>query len=167
MMPPKLILAPIDFSDASRAALDVAVDMASRFGAELLLVYVVPAIPDLPKDVSIFKEGEYDKSLENKDAQRLKDLAGTVANKNVKVRTELGSGNDVGMELIRIAENEHADLIVIATHGMTGWREFAFGTVAEKVVKQADCPVLVLRAKAGEDAGDKSKAASALRSSAS
>ena len=167
MMPPKLILAPIDFSDASRAALDVAADMASRFGAELLLAYVVPAIPDLPKDVSIFKEGEYDKSLENKDAQRLKDLAGTVANKNVKVRTELGSGNDVGMELIRIAENEHADLIVIATHGMTGWREFAFGTVAEKVVKQADCPVLVLRAKAGEDAGDKSKAASALRSSAS
>jgi len=167
MMPPKLILAPIDFSDASRAAVDVAADMASRFGAELLLVYVVPAIPDLPKDVSIFKEGEYDKSLENKDAQRLKDLAGTVANKNVKVRTELGSGNDVGMELIRIAENEHADLIVIATHGMTGWREFAFGTVAEKVVKQADCPVLVLRAKAGEDAGDKSKAASALRSSAS
>ena len=167
MMPPKLILAPIDFSDASRAAVDVAADMASRFGAELLLVYVVPAIPDLPKDVSIFKEGEYDKSLENKDAQRLKELAGTVANKNVKVRTELGSGNDVGMELIRIAENEHADLIVIATHGMTGWREFAFGTVAEKVVKQADCPVLVLRAKAGEDAGDKSKAASALRSSAS
>ena len=167
MMPPKLILAPIDFSDASRAALDVAVDMASRFGAELLLVYVVPAIPDLPKDVSIFKEGEYDKSLENKDAQRLKDLAATMAQKNVKVRTELGSGNDVGMELIRIAENEHADLIVIATHGMTGWREFAFGTVAEKVVKQADCPVLVLRAKAGEDAGDKSKAASALRSSAS
>jgi nucleotide-binding universal stress UspA family protein len=167
MMPPKLILAPIDFSDASRAALDVAADMASRFGAELLLVYVVPAIPDLPKDVSIFKEGEYDKSLENKDAQRLKDLAGTVANKNVKVRTELGSGDDVGMELVRIAENDHVDMIIIATHGMTGWREFAFGTVAEKVVKQADCPVLVLRAKAGEDAGDKSKAASALRSSAS
>jgi len=167
MMPPKLILAPIDFSDASRAALDVAVDMASRFGAELLLVYVVPAIPDLPKDVSIFKEGEYDKSLENKDGQRLKDLAATVANKNVKVRTELGTGDDVGMELVRIAENDHVDMIIIATHGMTGWREFAFGTVAEKVVKQADCPVLVLRAKAGEDAGDKSKAASALRSSAS
>jgi nucleotide-binding universal stress UspA family protein len=167
MMPPKLILAPIDFSDASRAALDVAVDMASRFGAELLLVYVVPAIPDLPKDVSIFKEGEYDKSLENKDAQQLKELAATVANKNVKVRTELGTGDDVGMELVRIAENDHVDMIIIATHGMTGWREFAFGTVAEKVVKQADCPVLVLRAKAGEDAGDKSKAASALRSSAS
>src|SRR5580704_8801537 len=167
MLPPKLILAPIDFSDASRTALDVAAEMASRFGAELLLVHVQPAIEDLPRSVSIFKEGQYDQSLDDKAAQQLKELAATVAQKNVKVRTELGTGNDVGMELIRIAENEHADLIVIATHGMTGWREFAFGTVAEKVVKQADCPVLVLRAKAGEDAGDKSKAASALRSSAS
>ena len=167
MMPPKLILAPIDFSDASRAAVDVAADMASRFGAELLLVYVVPAIPDLPKDVSIFKEGEYDKSLENKDAQRLKELAATVANKNVKVRTELGTGDDVGMELVRIAENDHVDMIIIATHGMTGWREFAFGTVAEKVLKQGECPVLLLRAKAAGNTNEKNKAASALGSSAS
>ena len=167
MMPPKLILAPIDFSDASRAALDVAADMASRFGAELLLGYVVPAIPDLPKDVSIFKEGEYDKSLENKAAQRLKDLAATVTNKNVKVRTELGTGDGVGMELVRIAENEQADLIVIATHGMTGWREFAFGTVAEKVLKQGECPVLLLRAKAAGNTNENNKAASALGSSAS
>ena len=166
-MPPKLILAPIDFSDASRAALDVAADMASRFGAELLLVYVVPAIPDLPKDVSIFKEGEYDKSLESKDAQQLKDVAATMANKNVKVRTELGSGDDVGMELVRIAKNEQADLIVIATHGMTGWREFAFGTVAEKVLKQGECPVLLLRAKAAGNTNENNKAASALGSSAS
>src|ERR1700683_166299 len=145
MMPPKLILAPIDFSDASRAALDVAVDMASRFGAELLLVYVVPAIPDLPKDVSIFKEGEYDKSLENKDAQRLKDLAATVTNKNVKVRTELGTGDDVGMELVRIAENEQADLIVIATHGMTGWREVAVRTGGGKGLEQGEWPGVLVQ----------------------
>ncbi len=160
MLPTKLILAPIDFSDASRAALDVASDMASRFGAELLLVHVQPAIQDLPKDVSMFKEGEYDKSLDAKAAQQLKDLAATVAQKNVQVRTELGTGNDVGMELVRIAEHEHADMIVIATHGMTGWREFAFGTVAEKVLKQADCPVLLLRAKAAGNAQKENKTAS-------
>jgi nucleotide-binding universal stress UspA family protein len=71
------------------------------------------------------------------------------------------------MELIRIAENEHADLIVIATHGMTGWREFAFGTVAEKVLKQGECPVLLLRAKTAGNTNEKNKAASALGSSAS
>jgi nucleotide-binding universal stress UspA family protein len=167
MLPPKLILAPIDFSDASRAAMDVAADMASRFGAELLLVHVQPAIEDLPKGVSIFKEGQYDKNLDSKAAQQLKELAATVSQKNVKVRTELGTGNDVGMELIRIAQGESVDMIVIATHGMTGWREFAFGTVAEKVLKQGDCPVLLLRAKATGDANKTEKAASSMSGSAS
>ncbi|MGB0001906.1 MAG: universal stress protein [Candidatus Acidiferrales bacterium] len=49
-----------------------------------------------------------------------------------KVRTEIGTANDVGMEIVRIAENDHADMIVIATHGMTGWRRIPFGSVAKK-----------------------------------
>jgi nucleotide-binding universal stress UspA family protein len=165
MLPPKLILSPIDFSDSSHAALDVAADFATRFGAELLLVHVLPAIPDLPENVSILKEGEYDQSLTDAAAKRLADLAATLAQKNVKVRTEMGTANDVGMELVRIAEHERADLVIIATHGMTGWHEIAFGSVAEKVVKQANCPVLVLRANAMADAGGEKKAASSAAAS--
>jgi len=157
MLPPRLILSPIDFSDSSIGALDVAVDFAKRFGAELLLVHVVPAIPDLPENVSMLKEGEYDKSLVDGAAKRLSDLGGQVARKNVNVRTQVGTANDVGMELVRIAEHEHADMIIIATHGMTGWRKIAFGSVTEKVVKQASCPVLVLRASALEDADGEEK----------
>ena len=160
MMPPKLILSPIDFSDSAHAALDVAADFAGRFGAELLLVHVVPAIPDLPASVSVLKEGEYDQSLDDAAAKRLSDLVAMLAQKNVKARTEVGTANDVGMELVRSAEHNHADLIIIATHGMTGWHKIAFGSVAEKVVKQASCPVLVLRANALEDAGGEKKAAS-------
>jgi nucleotide-binding universal stress UspA family protein len=159
MLPPKLILAPTDFSDSSRAALDVAANMASRLGAEVLLVHVMPAIPDLPKSVSIFRERQYDQSLNEKAEQDLKELAATLAQKNVKTRTKLGNANDVGMELIRIAESENADMIIIATHGMTGWRKIAFGSVAEKVVKEAECPVLVLRAKAATSARDSRKQA--------
>jgi nucleotide-binding universal stress UspA family protein len=165
MLPPKLILSPIDFSDASDAALNVAADFATRFGAELLLVHVMPAIQDLPENVSILKEGEYDQSLTDAAAKRLADLAGTLAHKNVKARTEMGTANDVGMELVRIAEHEHADMIIIATHGMTGWHKIAFGSVAEKVVKQASCPVLVLRANALADAGGEKKAASSAAAS--
>ena len=142
----KTILAPIDFSDFSNNALDVATDLASRLGAELILVNIVPAIPDLPSSVSILKEGEYDQSLHDATAKRLSDLAASLSAKNIKVRTEIGTANDVGMEIVRIAEDEHADMIVIATHGMTGWRRFPFGSVAKKVVEQAECPVLVLRA---------------------
>src|SRR5580704_17667964 len=107
MLPPKLILVPIDFSDPSRAALDVATNMAARLGADLLLVHVVPAIADLPSNVSIFKEGKYDESLNDKAEQQLSQLAAGLAKKNVKARTELGTANDVGMELIRIAEGEN------------------------------------------------------------
>jgi nucleotide-binding universal stress UspA family protein len=164
MLPPKLILAPIDFSDSSHAALEVASDFAARFGAELLLVHVMPAIEDLPKGVSIFKEGEYDQSLDNAAAKRLSDLAASLVGKNVKARTEIGTANDVGMELVRSAEHNHADMIIIATHGMTGWHKIAFGSVAEKVVKQASCPVLVLRANALADAGGEKKAASSVAS---
>jgi nucleotide-binding universal stress UspA family protein len=165
MLPPKLILSPIDFSDPAHAALDVAADFATRFGAELLLVHVVPAIPDLPENVSILKEGEYDQGLVDAAAKRLSDLATQLAQKNLKVRTEIGTANDVAMELVRIAEHDHADMIIIATHGMTGWHRIAFGSVAEKVVKQANCPVLVLRANALEDAGGEKKAASSAAAS--
>jgi nucleotide-binding universal stress UspA family protein len=157
MLPPKLIFSPIDFSDSAQGALDVAADFATRFGAELLLAHVVPAIPDLPTDVSPLEEGEYDQSLADAAAKRLSDLVAALAQKNVKACTAVGTGNDVGMELVRIAEHNHADMIIIATHGMTGWHKIAFGSVAEKVVKQASCPVLVLRANALQDAGGEKK----------
>jgi nucleotide-binding universal stress UspA family protein len=161
VLPPKLILSPIDFSEHSSSALDVAAGMASRVGAELLLVHVVPAIPDLPTSVSILKEGEYENTLHDNAVQRLAELADALAKKNLKVRSEVGTANDVGMELVRIAEHNHVDLIIIATHGMTGWREIAFGSVAEEVVKNAGCAVLILRAKAAGDAADKDKTTSA------
>ena len=68
--------------------------------------------------------------------------------KGLSVRTELGLANDPGMEIIRLAEQHKADLIVIATHGMSGWHRLAFGSVTEKVVRLSKLPVLVLRAEA-------------------
>ena len=150
----KTILAPVDFSDFSSNALDVAADLASRLGAELILVNIVPAIPDLPSSVSILKEGEYDESLHGAAEKRLSDLAAGLSAKNVKVRTEVGTANEVGMEIVRIANHESAGMIVIATHGMTGWRRIPFGSVAKKVVEEAECPVLVLRAQETGHAGD-------------
>jgi nucleotide-binding universal stress UspA family protein len=160
MLSPKLILSPIDFSDPSCEALDGATDLASRFGSELLLVHAVPVIAKLPSDVSIFHEGEYEEELIRDARKRLEDLARAAAQKGVRVRTQVGLANDAGMEIIRIAEEAGADLMVIATHGMTGWRRLAFGSVTEKVVRTADCPVLVLRSRtAGAGSGSKASAA--------
>ncbi|HXW62526.1 MAG TPA: universal stress protein [Candidatus Acidoferrales bacterium] len=155
---PKLILAPVDFSDHSHAAVDVAADYALRLGADLLLVHAVPAIPKLPSPGTIFREAEYEDALHKEAERSLQLLAQDLVKKGLRVRTEVGIANDVGMEIIRMAEDNHADLIVIATHGMTGWHKLAFGSVAEKVVKMAPGPVLVLRSQVKSEQATASQA---------
>ena len=69
-----------------------------------------------------------------------------------EVRTrDLVTTGEAASEILRIARQEHADLIVIATHGLTGWRRLVFGSVAEKVVRQATCPVLTIVAPAAAE----------------
>jgi nucleotide-binding universal stress UspA family protein len=164
MLSPKLIMSPIDFSESSLEALDVAQDLATRYGSELLLVHVVPVIPKLPENVSIFSEGGYERELIQNSEQRLAELAGELQQKGVRARTAVGLADDAAMEIVRTAEQEKADLIVIATHGMTGWRRLAFGSVTDKVVRTVECPVLVLRKAAtdeSEEQGAKSASAGA------
>jgi nucleotide-binding universal stress UspA family protein len=148
MLPPKVILSPIDFSDPSHEALNTAADLASKFGSELLLVHVVPMLPRLPSPATIFNEAEFEQELEKDAVQRLAELTRKLTQRGLKVGSEVGTANDVGMEIIRIAEHNNVDLIVIATHGMTGWHRLAFGSVADKIVRLAPQPVLVLRADA-------------------
>ena len=146
MMPPKLILSPIDFSNHADDAVKVAADLASRLGSGLCLVHVVPMLPRLRSAGTILHEAEYEKELHRDAEQRLSQMAKELAQNGLEVKCVVGTANDTGMEILRIAEHNNADLIVIATHGMTGWHQLAFGSVTEKVVRLATCPVLVLRA---------------------
>jgi len=151
MLSPKLILSPIDFSNFSINALDTAKDLAELYDSEILLLNVVPAIPDLPNNVSILREGTYENELIARAKQHLETLANKLRQAGVRVRSTVGLANDAAVEIIRTAENEKADLIVISAHGATGCRTVAFGSVSEKVVHTAECPVLVLRIKAEAD----------------
>jgi universal stress protein A len=145
MFNPKIILVPVDFSDAALGALENAADLATRFGAALLLVHVVPALPDLPARVSIFKEDEYDRRLHDEALQRVAALASSYQSAGLSVRSEVGVADDVGMEIVRLAEAQKADLIVVASHGAGGWKDLLLGSVAEKVLRLAPVPVLLLR----------------------
>jgi nucleotide-binding universal stress UspA family protein len=157
MLPPKLIMSPIDFSEHSGVALKAATEMASTFGSELCLVHVVPAIPRLQSASAFFHEGEYEEELHKCAQSRLDEMVRALEGRGIKARSEVGTANDVSMELLRIAEHNNVDLIVIATHGMTGWHRLAFGSVAEKVVRLATCPVLVLRAQPEAESRETSK----------
>jgi nucleotide-binding universal stress UspA family protein len=73
----------------------------------------------------------------------LKELVSHQVSPEVRTRDLVTTG-EAAPEILRIARQERADLIVIATHGLTGWRRLVFGSVAERVVRQATCPVLTI-----------------------
>ncbi|MGA7854898.1 MAG: universal stress protein [Candidatus Acidiferrales bacterium] len=152
MFSAKVILSPVDFSDFSMQALEVAQDIAKRYGSELVLVHVTPVIPKLEDHADIFTEGEYENKLIASAKQRLADIAAKLQKEGINARSTVSLSNDPAMEIIRVAESEKADLIVIATHGVTGWRRLAFGSVTDKLVRTASCSVLVLRSEAAASA---------------
>lgn len=82
----------------------------------------------------------------HRDAERrLAEMAQKLSQKGIKAKSTVGTANDAAMEIIRIGEHNGVDLIVMATHGMSGWHKLVFGSVTEKVVRVAQCPVLILR----------------------
>lgn len=139
------ILCPTDFSDGSLQALSAATDIASRFGAELYLIHVLPIIPTLATEPNLtFEVHNYQHLLQEDAEKRLGTIAHEVKEKGMEARAVVGLGDAAG-EIVRVAEEQRIDLIVIATFGKTGWRRFAFGSVTEKVVRLAPCPVLTVR----------------------
>jgi len=145
MLPIKTILCPTDFSPPSHEAVKMASELASHFGAEICLTYIVPAIPSLPPNPNyVFEIPEYERLLHADAERNLKKLQDELIASQVRGRSVVGHGQ-AAEQIAAIAEKEKADLIVIATHGSTGWRHLMFGSVAEKVVRLAKCPVLTVR----------------------
>ncbi|MBI3951254.1 MAG: universal stress protein [Acidobacteria bacterium] len=146
MLPFKKIICPTDFSEPSYEGLQCAAELVSHFSAELIVVHVVPVVPPLPPDPNFaFEVPEYERALHAEAERTLNELVEQRISKDVNSRTVVAHG-DAADEVVRLAREEGADLIVIATHGLTGWRHFVFGSVAEKVVRMAECPVLTCRA---------------------
>lgn len=137
----KKILVPVDFSDNSMKILESAQYFAQKCDARLTALFVVQSfddysgffVPHMP--VAKFEE-EMVSGAEGKMDEFLKDFDG------VDGRVILG---DVSDQIIGYAEQEGFDMIVMGTHGYKGLEKMMFGSVAEKVVKSAACPVLTLR----------------------
>lgn len=139
------ILVPIDFSEHSKNALQYAVAFASEHEAELLLVFVVePTI--YPADFSFGQVAvpSIEKELRERGDLELDQLVEKTVAGKVKAGKMVLTGKPF-LEIINAAAEEEIDLIIIATHGHTGVEHILFGGTAEKVVRKAPCPVLVVR----------------------
>jgi nucleotide-binding universal stress UspA family protein len=147
MLPITKILCPSDFSEPSLAALDTAAELARHFKAALVVLHVVSPVPQIPSGqvVGPFDVDAYESELWESSRNTLNDLTQKRL-EGIKAKLRIASG-DASTRIVEIAAEEKAGLIVIATHGQTGWRRLVFGSVAAKVVRLAACPVLTVRAK--------------------
>lgn len=142
----KNILVPVDFSPPSIMLLKKAGKMAEELGARLEIIHVVEslapyagfAVPHLPlenlgRDLVGYAEKKMEKFLE----ENLQTSA--------PVQSRIISGTDAAAEIIRQAEESGSDLVLITTHGQKGLPKLIFGSVAERVLKQAPCPVMTFK----------------------
>lgn len=141
---PTKILVPIDFSPSSHAALDTASDLAEKFHAEIYLLHVIPAFPNVSLPDSITEAAVIDKA-KAAAGERFDVSEAVLKGKGIKVASAVEVSEDVAGTILETVEREKADLIVITTHGLSGWYPQVFGSIAEKIVKLAQCPLLLLR----------------------
>jgi nucleotide-binding universal stress UspA family protein len=140
MLPIHTILHPTDFSDRSEAAFQLACLLARESGARLIVLHVVQPPP-------FVTHGEMARALEQAEGYRrelnekLHNLRD--ADPDLEMEHRLEDGEPVN-EIMRAATETGSDLIVLGTHGRTGFRRLLLGSVAEQVLRRAACPVLTV-----------------------
>ncbi|NML31202.1 universal stress protein [Paraburkholderia antibiotica] len=149
------ILVALDGSDTASRAFDAALSLAAQTGAELMPFYVidVPVLAyDAPGfDPCVIQDAFIDEGR-NIAADAQKRLTAHGVKGTPRVDEASVPGEDVARRIVAVAADWHADAIVMGTHGRRGLRRFMLGSVAERVLRSAGCPVLMIPARASEPA---------------
>jgi len=146
----KTIMVPIDFSETTDMLMEYAVTFVESFGARLYVVHIVEdlskysyiSVPHISMDnvmEEVYKNA--DKELKRYCAEKLKE------------KTDYGliiSKGEAYKEILKFSEEKDADLILIGTHGMSGLERVLFGSTAERVIRGAKCPVMMVNIYQGD-----------------
>ena len=150
MLQLKRILFPTDFSRRSERSLDVALEFADRFGAELHMLHAIVLHADDPNDPAhLFPDPEeIRRRLEEIADRRMSRSLDSRSDRGVTVVRARRRGISTAPVILEHADEIGADLIVMSTHGRRGIEHILLGSVTEEVVRLAPCPVLTVRADA-------------------
>ena len=140
------ILVPCDFSEYAEHAYAWALGLAEKWQAKVLLVHAAQLFTSLgyPESVYLLDLKKMEDEILADAEKRLHEFVDKKGSSSVTVETRAVTG-DPFWEICQIAEKEPADLIVMGSHGRTGLAHVLLGSVAERVVRHAPCPVLVAR----------------------
>jgi len=149
---PKSILVPTDFSEFSDKAFKYALDIAKRNNARIFLLHVIDGtiqrfIADYCIDTKVV-ERVVSESVITSNANLQKMIDSISEKKEVKIITDVRRGVPYE-EILKNQQEQEIDLIVIASHGRTGLKKLFIGSVAEKVIREAECTVLLVRNEKG------------------
>jgi nucleotide-binding universal stress UspA family protein len=144
------IVAATDFSEDSKLALSFAEELARKFSADLVVLHVdqplapVMMTPELGPAMDVGAMGRIAEEQRLLAQRELDKIAARLRDGGLKVKSMLKVGSPF-LEILHTAQSEGADLIVLGTHGRTGLAHVLMGSVAERVVQKAPCPVLTIR----------------------
>jgi nucleotide-binding universal stress UspA family protein len=142
----KTIVVPCDFSEYAERAYAWAVGLAEKWGAKVILLHAAQLFTSLgyPESVYLLDLKKMEDEILADAEKRLHEFVAKKGSSPVVVETRAVTG-DPFWEICQTAEKEPADLIVMGSHGRTGLAHVLLGSVAERVVRHAPCPVLVAR----------------------
>lgn len=160
------ILVPIDFSPTSESAIDYARELATRFDAQIELLHVVEdpiASGAWEPDASYLTIPELLDRFVEEGERRLEDFKNRLRDAGITVETRVVTGSPA-RGILHTAQEDGCDLIVMGTHGRTGLSHMLMGSVAERVIRTAACPVLTVRHRPAETVEAKALAVEAVPS---
>ena len=150
----KKILVPVDFSEPCLKALHYALALAQHFGSQIILMHVIRKAS--PATRLVINQSKSKNHL-REEANR---LLNSFIKKHIQIKVNLDQTIKTGVpfnEIVNTAKRYNVDAIVIATHGYSGLKHITMGSTAERVVRYASCPVLVVREKEHDFLSTKSK----------
>ena len=142
----KKILCPVDFSEFTDEILGYALDIAKKYNAELHLLHIIPNLNYFTPYESFFTPENLVVVEKNMEAEVTKDFDELMKKIPIPAKKIIKNGTAF-VEIINYVRNESIDLVVMGTHGRTGLEHILIGSVAERVVRKAPCPVLTVRPK--------------------
>ncbi|UDM39028.1 universal stress protein [Acinetobacter haemolyticus] len=140
------ILVPIDGSETAYAAVAKAAEFAKAFGSKITVVQVLALDPYIAAEyISASQTNDLIERARNAIVDSLAAAKAKFNEQGLEVETKLLEGQVIHREIVRAAEDSHADLIIIGSHGRTGLKKLFLGSVAQSVLGESHIPVLIVR----------------------
>lgn len=140
------ILVPVDGSETAYAAVAKAAELAKAFGSKVTVVQVLSLDPYIAAEyISANQTNDLIERARTAIIESLDAAKAKFHEQGIEVETKLLEGQVVHREIVKAAEENHADLIIIGSHGRTGFKKLFLGSVAQSLLGESHIPVLIVR----------------------